>query len=320
MFNIFKKPHATTQKQTETAKPVKLSLKDRLKKTQQQFTGKLGQLLLGKTALTDEVLEELEDIFLQADLGVATTDEVLATLSKQASLNKINNKDDLYALLKLILQDLLIQAPALDMSAKAPFVILVIGVNGAGKTTTIGKLAKQFQQQGKSVMLAAGDTFRAAAVEQLKVWGRRNDIAVVAQQIGADAAAVAYDALSSAMSKNIDVLIVDTAGRLHTQQNLMAELEKIKRTLGKCRTDAPNEIMLVLDGNIGSNALTQAREFHRVVGLDSVSISKLDGSAKGGMLFAICSELGLPIRYVGVGEGVDDLIDFDKKAFVDALL
>jgi fused signal recognition particle receptor len=214
---------------------------------------------------------------------------------------------------------LLIEGNQLKSDPQETFVILVVGVNGAGKTTTIGKLAKSFQNQGKSVMLAAGDTFRAAAVEQLKVWGERNNIPVVAQDTGADAASVIFDAYQSAQAKNIDILIADTAGRLHTQGNLMQELEKIKRVITKQNESAPHEVMLVLDGGAGQNAINQAKEFNKAVKLSGISITKLDGTAKGGVVFAIADELKLPIRYIGVGEGINDLKPFIAKDFIDAL-
>jgi fused signal recognition particle receptor len=225
----------------------------------------------------------------------------------------------LYQFLKDELSKLLIEDNQLDTDIKGTFVILVVGINGAGKTTTIGKLAKLFQNQGKSVMLAAGDTFRAAAVEQLKVWGERNEIPVVAQDTGADAASVIFDAYESARAKNIDILIADTAGRLHTQGNLMQELEKIKRVLKKYNEDAPHETMLVIDGGSGQNAINQAVEFNKAIDLSGISITKLDGTAKGGVLFAISDELKLPIRYIGVGEGINDLKPFKATEFVDAL-
>ncbi len=330
MFKLFKKAKAkpnsnkttqTNEADNQASKPrvEKLSFAQRLINTKNKLGNQVNKLLLGKDLLSDELIEELEVILLSSDIGVQTTDKVLTTLKDKASKTKLNNQEDLYQLLKESLSQLLLEAPALNIEKNSPFVMLVIGINGAGKTTTIGKLAKQFQSQGKSVMLAAGDTFRAAAVEQLKVWGQRNSVPVVAQKTGADAAAVIYDALSSATSKGIDVLIADTAGRLHTQQNLMAELAKIKRILAKANPDAPHETLLILDGNTGGNGLAQAREFHQSIGIDSIGITKLDGSAKGGMLFSICDELSLPIRYIGVGEGVDDLQHFEKKAFVEAL-
>jgi fused signal recognition particle receptor len=213
-----------------------------------------------------------------------------------------------------------VSMPLQIKDAHRPFVILMVGINGAGKTTTIGKLAKRLQHQGHSVMLAAGDTFRAAAVEQLQEWGRRNDIAVVAQQSGADSASVIYDALQAAQARNIDVLIADTAGRLHTQSNLMEELKKVRRVMGKLDETAPHEVMLVLDAGTGQNAIAQAKQFREAVQVTGISLTKLDGTAKGGVIFAIAKQLGLPIRFIGIGEGIDDLRVFEAKDFVDALL
>ncbi len=315
MFNIFKKNKKPRPKISK-----KTNFKDKLQNTKNALNNKLSLLLSGKTKLSDELIAELETVLLSADIGIYTTDKIISLVKEKTNKINITNNDDLYQILKPILSSLLISDKALIIDNQKPFVILVVGVNGAGKTTTIGKLAKQFQQQGKSVALAAGDTFRAAAVEQLKIWGQRNNILVIAQKTGADSSAVIYDALSSTTSKKIDILIADTAGRLHTQQNLMAELQKIKRTLSKNRPDTPNETMLIIDGNIGSNAVIQAKEFNNIVGLDSVSITKLDGTAKGGVLFAICCELGLPIRYIGMGEAIDDLEVFDKNKFIDAIL
>ncbi|EEZ79907.1 MAG: cell division protein FtsY, partial [uncultured Candidatus Thioglobus sp.] len=279
----------------------------------------LSSLLLGKKEINDDLLDELETLLITADIGINTTDKVLESVRKNASRKILKNSDSLYQFLKDELRKLLIDDNQLNINVNSTFVILVVGVNGAGKTTTIGKLAKSFQNQGKSVMLAAGDTFRAAAVEQLKVWGERNEIPVVAQDTGADAASVIYDAYESAKAKNIDILIADTAGRLHTQGNLMQELEKIKRVLKKHNENAPHETMLVIDGGSGQNAINQAKEFNKTIGLSGICITKLDGTAKGGVVFAISDELKLPVRYIGVGEGINDLKPFNAKKFVDAL-
>ena len=279
----------------------------------------MSALLLGKKEINDGLLDELETLLITADIGINTTDKVLESVRKNASRKILKDSNNLYQFLKDELSKLLIEDNQLDTDIKETFVILVVGINGAGKTTTIGKLAKSFQNQGKSVMLAAGDTFRAAAVEQLKVWGERNKIPVVAQATGADAASVIYDAYESAKAKNIDILIADTAGRLHTQGNLMQELEKIKRVLKKHNENAPHETMLVIDGGSGQNAVNQAIEFNKAIKLSGISITKLDGTAKGGVLFAISDELNLPIRYIGVGEGIDDLKPFNANEFVDAL-
>ncbi|MBC8493982.1 MAG: signal recognition particle-docking protein FtsY [Candidatus Thioglobus sp.] len=312
MFSFFKK-----DKSTETEKPQ--SLKQRLFKSRKKLGSGLASLLLGKKSIDDDLLDELEMLLITADIGISTTDKVLESVRKNASRKILKDSDGVYDFLKSELAKLLIEDNQLNTEINETYVILVVGVNGAGKTTTIGKLAKRFQSEGKSVMLAAGDTFRAAAVEQLKVWGERNDIAVVAQSTGADAASVIFDAYQSAQAKNIDILIADTAGRLHTQGNLMQELEKIKRVITKQNEVAPHEIMLVIDGGAGQNAVNQAKEFNKAVKLSGLSITKLDGTAKGGVLFAISDELKLPIRFIGVGEGIDDLKPFNGKEFIDAL-
>jgi len=312
LFNFFKK-----DKSDPKEKPA--SLKQRLVKSRQKLGSGLSSLLLGKKEINDDLLDELETLLITADIGINTTDKVLESVRKNASRKILKNSDSLYQFLKDELRKLLIDDNQLNINVNSTFVILVVGVNGAGKTTTIGKLAKSFQNQGKSVMLAAGDTFRAAAVEQLKVWGERNEIPVVAQATGADAASVIYDAYESAKAKNIDILIADTAGRLHTQGNLMQELEKIKRVLKKHNENAPHETMLVIDGGSGQNAINQAKEFNKTIGLSGICITKLDGTAKGGVVFAISDELKLPVRYIGVGEGINDLKPFNAKKFVDAL-
>lgn len=312
MFNFFKKDKSPIED-----KPA--SLKERLIKSRQKLGAGLSTLLLGKKSIDDDLLEELEMLLITADIGISTTDKVLENIRKNASRKTLKDSDALYDYLKQALAELLIDDNQLNINTNETFVILVVGVNGAGKTTTIGKLAKSFQNQGKSVMLAAGDTFRAAAVEQLKIWGQRNEIPVVAQATGADSASVIYDAYQSARAKNIDILIADTAGRLHTQGNLMQELEKIKRVLKKHNDKAPHETMLVIDGGSGQNAINQAREFNKAVDLSGVSITKLDGTAKGGVLFALSDELQLPIRYIGVGEGINDLKPFVAKDFIDAV-
>ena len=316
MFNFLKKDKSE-QLSSKAQKPT--PLKDRLTKSRQKLGSGLSSLLLGKKQINDDLLEELETLLITADIGIGTTDKILESVRKNASRKILKDSDSLYKFLKDDLEKLLIEDTQLNTDINETFVILVVGINGAGKTTTIGKLAKSFQNQGKSVMLAAGDTFRAAAVEQLKVWGERNEIPVVAQATGADAASVIYDAYESARAKNIDILIADTAGRLHTQGNLMQELEKIKRVLKKHNEDAPHETMLVVDGGSGQNAINQALEFNKSIELSGISITKLDGTAKGGVLFAISDKLNLPIRYIGVGEGIDDLKPFNAKEFVGAL-
>ena len=268
------------------------------------------------------MLEELETRLLMADVGVDATNKIITDLTKRVSRKELNEPvalfealcDDMEAILKTC------ELPLVIDKTKSPFVILIVGINGAGKTTTIGKLAKRFQEQGLSVMLAAGDTFRAAAVEQLQTWGERNDIPVVAQGTGADSASVIYDAIESARAKNVDIIIADTAGRLHTQSHLMDELIKIKRVMKKLDVDAPHETILVMDAGFGQNGLTQAQEFNDAMGVTGLILTKLDGTAKGGILFAIAEKLGIPIRFIGVGEKIGDLREFNGRDFVDALL
>ncbi|MGQ3892101.1 signal recognition particle-docking protein FtsY [Legionella sp. CNM-4043-24] len=293
-----------------------------LSKTRQQLGDSVSRLLLGRKAIDAAVFEELETLLLSADLGVATTQTILQELEQGLARKQLLDGDAVFAALKERLNQILlnnVKPLNPEPSGGLPFVILTVGVNGAGKTTTIGKLARMYQQQGKKVMLAAGDTFRAAAVEQLQVWGERNHIPVIAQQAGADSASVVYDALQAATARGYDVLIADTAGRLHTQGNLMEELKKIKRVMGKLDANAPHETMLVLDASIGQNALNQAREFHQAIGLTGITMTKLDGTAKGGILFAIANELAIPFRYLGMGESIDDLRPFDAEQLVRAL-
>ena len=315
MLNFFKK----TQSQDPQEVKNKTSLKERLFKSKKKLGDGLSSLVIGKKKIDEDLLEELEMLLIGSDIGIQTTDKVIEVVRKKASRKELKDEDSLYQLIKEELESLLIKENLLQLSSNNPFVILVVGINGAGKTTTIGKLAKLFQGEGKSVMLAAGDTFRAAAVEQLQIWGERNDIPVIAQKTGADAASVVYDAYQSAIAKDIDILIADTAGRLHTQDNLMQELEKIKRVLKKYNEDAPHETLLVIDGGSGQNAIQQANEFHKSINLTGLAITKLDGTAKGGVLFSISDSLQLPIRYIGVGEAIEDLKPFNAKDFVNAL-
>jgi fused signal recognition particle receptor len=315
MLNFFKK-NQNKDIQTDTNKA---TLKDRLSKSKRHLGDGLSSLLIGKKQIDDELLDELEMLMIRADIGIQTTDKVIESVRKKASRKELKDSDSLYQLIKIDLEDLLIHDSILEPVSDNTFVILVVGINGAGKTTTIGKIAKAFQRQGKTVMLAAGDTFRAAAVEQLQVWGERNNIPVIAQKTGADAASVVYDAYQSATAKKIDILIADTAGRLHTQDNLMKELEKIKRVLKKYNENTPHETMLVIDGSSGQNALQQAKEFHKSIELSGITVTKLDGTAKGGVLFAISDALNLPIRFIGIGESIDDLKPFDAEEFVKAL-
>ena len=315
MLNFFKK-NQNKDIQTDTNKA---SLKDRLSKSKRRLGDGLSSILIGKKQIDDELLDELEILMISADIGIQTTDKVIESVRKKASRKELKDGDSLYQLIKIELEALLIDDNLLEPVSDSTFVILVVGINGAGKTTTIGKLAKSFQSQGKSVMLAAADTFRAAAIEQLQIWGERNEIPVIAQKTGADAASVVYDAYQSAVAKNIDILIADTAGRLHTQDNLMQELEKIKRVLKKHNDEAPHETLLVIDGGSGQNAVQQANEFHKSIELSGIAVTKLDGTAKGGVLFAISDSLNLPIRYIGIGEAIDDLKPFHAKDFINAL-
>ncbi len=292
-----------------------------LRSTGSQFGAGLGTLLLGKKAIDDELLEELETRLLMADVGMDATREIIAAVTERLSRAALSEDEALLKALQEQMQALLDPVEAeLDLQvSEGPFVLLMVGVNGAGKTTTIGKLARQFQAGGKSVMLAAGDTFRAAAVEQLQEWGERNDVPVVAQHTGADSASVIFDAVQSAKAKGVDVLIADTAGRLHNKDNLMEELKKIVRVIQKQIPDAPHEVMLVLDGGTGQNALAQAKHFHEAVGVTGITVTKLDGTARGGMVFAIAKQLALPIRFIGVGEKIGDLRPFRAAEFVSAL-
>ncbi|VAX14291.1 Signal recognition particle receptor FtsY [hydrothermal vent metagenome] len=297
-------------------------LRQGLSRTRSNLTEGIASLALGRKAIDDELLEDIETQLLTADVGVDATRRIIDNLTRRISRKELKDADALVAALKDDMAAILApcsQPLRTETPSAATYVILMIGINGAGKTTTIGKLAKYLQAQGKSVMLAAGDTFRAAAVEQLQTWGERNDIPVIAQQSGADSASVIYDALAAARARGMDVLIADTAGRLHTQTNLMEELKKIKRVMAKLDPDAPHEVMLVVDAGTGQNALNQASEFHQAVGLTGISLTKLDGTAKGGVIFAIANKLQLPIRFIGVGEGIDDLRPFDASEFVSAL-
>lgn len=318
-------PQSVSETITES-KTTSTSLFGRLKKglsrTSSKLTGGFASLVLGKKTIDDDLLEELEMQLLTADLGVEATQTIISDLTQRIDRKQLGDAEALFNALRDDMAKLLQPSckPLVIPDQDGPFVILMVGINGVGKTTTIGKLAKQFQNQGKSVMLAAGDTFRAAAVEQLQVWGQRNDIDVIAQQNGADSASVIFDALQAAKARNVDILIADTAGRLHTQSNLMEELKKVKRVMAKLDEKAPHEIMLVLDAGTGQNALSQAVQFNDAVGVTGLTLTKLDGTAKGGIIFAIANKVGLPIRYIGVGEQIDDLRSFDADDFVDALL
>lgn len=292
-----------------------------LSKTGAQLGEGMANLFLGRKEIDEELLEEIETHLLMADVGVDATTEIIGNLTQRMSRNELDNPEALYVALQEELRVMLepaeqeLQIPESDN----PYVILMVGVNGVGKTTTIGKLAKQFQAGGRSVMLAAGDTFRAAAVEQLQVWGERNNVPVIAQHTGADSASVLFDGLQAAKARGVDILIADTAGRLHNKDNLMEELKKVVRVLKKLDPDAPHEVMLVLDAGTGQNAMAQAKHFQEAVGVTGLTLTKLDGTAKGGIVFAISKQLGIPIRFIGVGEGILDLRPFRADEFVGAL-
>lgn len=296
-------------------------LKQGLSKTSASIGEGMASLFLGKKVIDDELLEDLETRLLTADVGVEATSVIIQRLTQKVARKELADADALYKSLQAELAAMLkpVEQPLKVTSQNKPFVILVVGVNGAGKTTTIGKLAKKLQLEGKKVMLAAGDTFRAAAVEQLQVWGERNKIPVIAQHTGADSASVIFDAVQAAKARGIDVLIADTAGRLHTKDNLMEELKKVRRVIGKLDADAPHEVLLVLDAGTGQNAINQAKQFNQTVELTGLALTKLDGTAKGGVIFALAKQFGLPIRYIGVGEGIDDLRTFEAEPFVQAL-
>lgn len=294
-------------------------LKRSLVKTRQNLGSGFIGLFRGKK-IDDDLFDELEEQLLVADVGVETTRKIITSLTEHASRRQLKDADTLFVKLKDEMAEILAKVDApLNIEGKTPYVILMVGVNGVGKTTTIGKMARQFQAQGKSVMLAAGDTFRAAAVEQLQVWGQRNNVAVVAQHTGADSASVIFDAIQAAKARGVDVLIADTAGRLQNKAHLMEELKKIVRVMKKLDEDAPHEVMLTLDASTGQNAVSQAKLFNEAVGLTGITLTKLDGTAKGGVIFAIADQFAIPIRYIGVGEGIEDLRPFKADDFIEAL-
>lgn len=325
MFDFLKKKNVSDisepTKEASIDKPKGLfaRLKQGLSKTRSTLATGMGNLFLGKKTIDASILEEIETALLTADVGIETTQQLIQPLTQKLARKELNDpvmvqqylQDEMKALLRPY-------AKPLTITTK-PYVILVVGINGSGKTTTIGKLAKHYQQQQKSILLAAGDTFRAAAIEQLQVWGQRNQIPVIAQQPGADTAAVIYDAMEAAKARGVDILLADTAGRLHTQTNLMTELQKVKRVLGKLDPSAPHEILLVLDASLGQNALNQVKQFNEAVGVTGIAITKLDGTAKGGILFAVAKQTQIPIRFIGVGEQIDDLQPFQADEFVEAL-
>ena len=296
-------------------------LRKGLTKTRSEFSGRLNTLLLGKKEINEDLLDELEEILFTSDLGVATTQELIDLVRQGVSRKELDRPDKLKELLRGHIQDFLTVSPEdrRGPDPGEPLVILFIGVNGVGKTTSIGKVAKRFKEEGKSVMLVAADTFRAAAVEQLEIWANRVEADFVHQKEGADPSAVAFDAMTAALSRKTDVVLIDTAGRLHTKSNLMDELKKIHRVVGQKQTGAPHEVWLVLDATTGQNAISQAEIFHESVGVTGIILTKLDGTAKGGIVVGITHQLGLPIQYIGIGEKVDDLRPFDPKEFVDAI-
>lgn len=320
MPGFLKKPSTSTTDQPEKT-GLFARLKSGLSRTRQNLTASVTSLVLGSKAIDADLLEELETMLLVADVGVEATREIIDDLTERVARKQLGDADALLAALRARMEAILApcSVPLTIPENTRPFVILMAGINGAGKTTTIGKLAHRLQQQGKTVMLAAGDTFRAAAVEQLQSWGARNNVPVIAQQQGADAASVIFDALQAARSRNIDVLIADTAGRLHTQSNLMEELKKVKRVMTRLDPDAPHEVMLVVDAGTGQNALNQAQQFNEAIGLTGITLTKLDGTARGGIIFAIARRTGIPIRFVGVGEGIEHLREFNAADFVAAL-
>jgi fused signal recognition particle receptor len=316
---------AAPAKSAEQEKPAKTGwftrIKQGLSRTSSNFAEGLGKLILGHKTIDADLLEEIETQLLVADVGIDATSEIIDDLTERVARKQLADSGALYGALRQSLTDLLKQVESpLEIDNKTqPTVILVVGVNGVGKTTTIGKLAKRFQTQGKSVMLAAGDTFRAAAVEQLEVWGERNQVPVVAQHTGADSASVIFDAIQSAQSKGVDVVIADTAGRLHNKSNLMDELSKVKRVMAKLDVSAPHEVLLVLDAGTGQNAINQAQHFNEAAGVTGIALTKLDGTAKGGIIFALSKKFGIPVRFIGVGEGIEDLQPFDAESFTNAL-
>lgn len=296
-------------------------LKQGLTKTRSSFAHGMANLFLGKKELSKDLLDEIEIILLSADVGVETTQYLIDLLTQKLARKELSDVQAAFKVLQDEMKQILTPCaiPLVIPEQIKPFAILVVGVNGSGKTTTIGKMAHYFKEQHKHVLLAAGDTFRAAAIEQLQIWGERNDMPVIAQQPGADTAAVIFDAMEAAKARNIDLLIADTAGRLHTQSNLMAELQKVKRVLGKIDPTAPHEVLIVLDATLGQNAINQVKQFNAALGVTGIILTKLDGTAKGGVIFAIAKETGLPIRFIGVGENINDLRPFQADEFVDAL-
>jgi fused signal recognition particle receptor len=320
-FGKRKTPDKVSEDTGAKAPGVLTRLRERLARTRANLGDALGDLLTGHRQIDDDLLEEIETLLLGADVGVDATRRIIDDLAAQVRRKELSDPNALGWALRKQLTDILsaVDAPAIEAPPGRPLVVLMVGINGAGKTTTIGKLARRFRDEGRSVVLAAGDTFRAAAVEQLQSWGERNGIPVIAQATGADSASVIYDALEAATARNADVLIADTAGRLHTKGNLMEELVKISRVMKKIDPAAPHEVLLVVDAGTGQNALNQAIEFNNAIGLTGIALTKLDGTAKGGIVFAIAERLGVPIRFIGVGEEIEDLRPFDTDEFLQAL-
>lgn len=330
VFNLFKKsktepaenaPAAESSAAVEEKTSFFARIKRGLTRTSNQFAEGLGNLFLGRKTIDDELFEELETQLLVADVGMDATEDIIEALTSKVARKQLADAEALYQGLREELTRLLrpVEQPLVIAEDKKPFVILVVGVNGVGKTTTIGKLAKRFQNEGKKVMLAAGDTFRAAAVEQLQVWGERNQVPVIAQHTGADSASVIFDAVQAGQARGVDVVIADTAGRLHNKNHLMDELSKVKRVMSKLDATAPHEVLLVLDAGTGQNAVNQAEQFHDAAGVTGLALTKLDGTAKGGVIFALSKKFNLPVRFIGVGESIDDLQPFVADDFVKAL-
>lgn len=322
MFDFLKRPKKNEDKIAEENNSGFFSrLKKGLSKTRNALTEKVATLFLGKKELTPELFEEIETLLLASDVGIETTERLIKNLTAQLARKELTSPESAFKALKNEMRAILLPAekPLTITTEKKPFVILVVGINGSGKTTTIGKLAHLYKEEGKSLLLAAGDTFRAAAVAQLQVWGERNNIPVIAQAPSADSAAVIYDALAATQARKIDILIADTAGRLHTQDHLMAELKKVKRVLTKLDQEAPQEVLLVLDMTLGQNTINQVKVFNEAMQVTGLVLTKLDGTAKGGIIFSLANQFNIPIRFIGIGEGMDDLRPFNAEDFIDAL-
>ena len=314
------RPHKSPEGNSEKPSGFFAYMRSRLRKTRQAFIGKLDRIVLGKKEIDQDVLEELEEVLITSDLGVETTQRLIASLQERLHRNELTDSDRLLLHLKEEIRSFLkVEAPPLDVKGHKPFVIMAVGVNGVGKTTTLAKLAAHFQEAGLRVMLVAADTFRAAAIEQLMRWAERVGADLIKQSSGADPAAVVYDAMSAAQARGVDVVLIDTAGRLHTKVNLMEELKKVKRVITRHIASAPHEVLLILDATTGQNAISQTRLFQQELGVSGLVLTKLDGTAKGGIVVGVCQEFKIPIRFIGLGEGLDDLKEFDSEQFVAAL-